>query len=164
MWFLQLRLNAKEPQSLGMNLKRYIFEDGKVTHRECKHYKKKMNAKSKNGTSSLRKYLKSCEIFKGSQKKINQMFLKASETQNGPVAAYNYKFNQEITRDCIARMIILHELPFSMVEYIGFRMLLTSLQPHIKLVKRNTTKSDCMKVFNMEKKHLYGTLVRYRDA
>ncbi|KAI3963842.1 hypothetical protein MKW92_033880 [Papaver armeniacum] len=81
------------------------------------------------------------------------MFLKASETQDGPVAAFNFKFNQEVTRDCIARMIILHELPFSFVEYICFRRVLTSLQPNIKLVKRNATKSDCIKIYQMEKKH-----------
>ncbi|KAI3974286.1 hypothetical protein MKX01_030955 [Papaver californicum] len=133
----------------------------KVTHEEYKHCK--INTKSKNGTSSLRKHLKSCEAFKGSQKQINQMFLKASETQDGPVAAYNFKFNQEVTCDCITRMIILHELPFSMVKYIGFRRLLTSLQPHIKLMKRNTTKSNRMKIFNMEKKHLYETFSKVQS-
>ncbi|KAI3885627.1 hypothetical protein MKX03_003812 [Papaver bracteatum] len=73
------------------------------------------------------------------------MFFKASETEDGTVAAFNFKFNQEVTRDCIARMIILHELPFSSVEYIGFRRVLTSLQPNIKLI------------FEIEKKHLYET-------
>ncbi|XP_026428967.1 zinc finger BED domain-containing protein RICESLEEPER 1-like [Papaver somniferum] len=125
------------------------------THGECKHCKRNIGAESKNGTSSLRKHLNSCMAYKGAQQQINQMFLKASETQDGSVAAYNFKFNQEATRDCIARMIILHELPFSFVEYIGFRRVLTSLQPNIKLVKRNTTKSDCIKIYQMEKKHLY---------
>lgn len=125
------------------------------THGECKHCKRNIGAESKNGTSSLRKHLNSCMAYKGAQQQINQMFLKASETQDGSVAAYNFKFNQEVTRDCIARMIILHELPFSFVEYIGFRRVLTSLQPNIKLVKRNTTKSDCIKIYQMEKKHLY---------
>ncbi|RZC49603.1 hypothetical protein C5167_018029 [Papaver somniferum] len=125
------------------------------THGECKHCKRNIGAESKNGTSSLRKHLNSCMAYKGAQQQINQMFLKASETQDGSVAAYNFKFNQEVTRDCIARMIILHELPFSFIEYIGFRRVLTSLQPNIKLVKRNITKSDCIKIYQMEKKHLY---------
>ncbi|KAI3967818.1 hypothetical protein MKW92_025617 [Papaver armeniacum] len=134
-----------------------VYTNGKVTHGKCKHCKTKISATSRNGTSSLRKHLKSCLVFKGTQQQINQMFFKASETEDGPVAAFNFKFNQEVTRDCIARMIILHELPFSFVEYVGFRRVLTSLQPNIKLVKRNTTKTDCMKIFKMEKKHLYET-------
>ncbi|KAI3852690.1 hypothetical protein MKX03_008718 [Papaver bracteatum] len=83
------------------------------------------------------------------------MLLKASETQDGPVDAYNFKFDQEVTRDYIARMIILHELHFSFVEYIGFIRVLTSLQPNIKLVKRNATKSNCINIYQMDKKHLY---------
>ncbi|KAI3997630.1 hypothetical protein MKX01_011047, partial [Papaver californicum] len=129
-----------------------IEEDGKVVQGKCKHCNHKLFAKSTNGTSSLNKHLKSCGLFKTAQKQLNQMFLKASVKEDGAVAAYNFKFNQEVTRDRIARMIILHELPFSMVEYVGFRMVLTSLQPNFKLVKRNTERSDCMKVYNSEKK------------
>ncbi|KAI3984966.1 hypothetical protein MKX01_004734, partial [Papaver californicum] len=122
-----------------------IEEDGIVVQGKCKHCNHKLNAKSANGTSSLNKHLKSCGLFKTEQKQLNQIFLKASVKEDGAVAAYNFKFNQEVTRDRIARMIILHELPFSMVEYVGFRMVLTSLQPNFKLVKRHTERSDCMK-------------------
>ncbi|KAI3836621.1 hypothetical protein MKW92_014969 [Papaver armeniacum] len=132
-----------------------VLVNGQVTHGKCKHCKNNITAKSTHGTSSLRKHLNCCHVYKGTQQQINQMSVKASETQDGPVAAFNFKFNQEVTRDCIARMIILHELPFSFVEYIGFRRVLTSLQPNIKLVKRNSMKSDCMKIHKMEKKHLY---------
>ncbi|MCL7027165.1 hypothetical protein MKW94_004814 [Papaver nudicaule] len=91
------------------------------------------------------------------------MYLKASEKGDGAVDAYNFKFNQEVTRDCIARMIILHELPFLFVEYIGFKRVMTSCQPNIKLVKRNTTKSDCMQVYEIEKKHLYETFSKVQS-
>ncbi|KAI3958675.1 hypothetical protein MKW98_030340, partial [Papaver atlanticum] len=73
------------------------------------------------------------------------MLLKVFEVGDGAVAAYDFKFIPEVTRDLIARMIILHELPFSMVENVGFRKVLASLQPTFKLVKRTTAKSDCMK-------------------
>ncbi|KAI3950564.1 hypothetical protein MKW92_032553 [Papaver armeniacum] len=145
----------RKTTSKAWNEFKEVFEKGKVTHGECKHCNKNISADSKNGTSSLRKHLKSCVAYKGTQQQIKQMFLKSSETQDGPVAAFNFKFNQEVTRDCIARMIILHELPFSFVEYIGFRRVLTLLQPNIKMVKRNATKSDCINIYQMEKKHLY---------
>ncbi|KAI3966467.1 hypothetical protein MKW92_031657 [Papaver armeniacum] len=102
-----------------------VFEKGKVTYGECKHCKKNISADSKNGTSSLRKHLKSCVAYKGTQPQINQMFLKA--------------------------------------KYIGFRRVLTSLQPNIKLVKRNATKSDCIKIYQMEKKHLYEIFGKVRS-
>ncbi|XP_026413341.1 uncharacterized protein LOC113309136 [Papaver somniferum] len=53
------------------------------THGECKHCKRNIGAERKNGTSSLRKHLNSCMAYKGAQQQINQMFLKASETQDG---------------------------------------------------------------------------------
>ncbi|KAI3966766.1 hypothetical protein MKW92_020641 [Papaver armeniacum] len=140
-----------------------VLVNGKVTHGKCKHCKNKITAKSTHGTSSLRKHLNCCHVYKGTQQQINQMYVKAGETQDGAVTAFNFKFNQEVTRDCIARMIILHELPFSIVEYIGFRRVLTSLQPNIKLVKRNTTKSDCMKIHKMENKNLYEIFTKVQS-
>ncbi|KAI3981871.1 hypothetical protein MKX01_041134 [Papaver californicum] len=140
-----------------------IKEDGKVVKGKCKHCNLKLCAKSANGTSSLNKHLKSYGLFKTAQKQLNQMFLKASVKENGALDAYNFNFNQEVTRDRTERMIILHELPFSMVEYLGFRMVLTSLQPNFKLVKRNTERSDCMKVYNSEKKLLYETFSKVQS-
>ncbi|XP_026414199.1 uncharacterized protein LOC113309894 [Papaver somniferum] len=63
------------------------------THGECNHCNKNIGAERKNGTSSLRKHLNCCLVYKGTQQQINQMFLKASETQDEPVAAYIFKFN-----------------------------------------------------------------------
>ncbi|KAI3848947.1 hypothetical protein MKX03_009638 [Papaver bracteatum] len=140
-----------------------VLVNGKVTHGKCKHCNNKITAKSTHGTSSLRKHLNYCHVYIGTQQQINQMFVKASETQDGAVDAFNFKFNQEVTRDCIVRMIIFHELPFSIVEYIGFRRVMTSLQPNIKLVKRNTTKSDCMKIHKMENKHLYKIFTKVQS-
>ena len=44
-------------------------------------------------------------------------------------------------------MIVLHELPFSLVEYDGFREFVSSLNPLFKMVSRTTIKLDCMKAF-----------------
>ncbi|MCL7035965.1 hypothetical protein MKW94_013976 [Papaver nudicaule] len=125
-----------------------IRENGKVVSGKCKHCNAIIGAKSENGTSALTKHLKSCGVFKKTQKKIDQIYLKAYEKGDGSVAAYNFKFNQEVTRDCIARMIISHELPFLFVEYIGFRRLLASL---FKLV------------YEIEKKHLYETFSKVQS-
>ncbi|KAI3927198.1 hypothetical protein MKW92_013536 [Papaver armeniacum] len=140
-----------------------IFVNGVVVSGKCKHCPSILGAKSENGTSSLTKHLKSCFAYQRTQKKVDQMFLKASELEDGDVAAYNFKFIPEVTRDLIARMIILHELPFYMVEYVLFGMVLSSLQPNFKLVKRTTAKTDCMKVYNYEKKLLYETFSKVQS-
>ncbi|KAI3850257.1 hypothetical protein MKX03_021172 [Papaver bracteatum] len=140
-----------------------IFEDGVVVNGKCNHCPAILCARSEYGTSSLRKHLASCFPYQRTQKKVDQMFLKASELEDGDVAAFNFKFIPEVTRDLIARIIILHEFPFSMVEYVLFRMVLSSLQPNFKLVKRTTAYSDCLKVYNYEKKLLYETFSKVQS-
>ncbi|KAI3836557.1 hypothetical protein MKX03_033045 [Papaver bracteatum] len=140
-----------------------IFEDGVVVNGKCNHCPAILCKRSEYVTSVLRKHLASCFPYQITQKKVDQMFLKASELEDGVVAAFNFKFIPEVTRDLIARMIILHEFPFFMVEFVLFRMVLSSLQPNFKLVKRTTAKLDCLKVYNYEKKLLYETFSKVQS-
>ena len=63
----------------------------------------------------------------------------------------NYQFDQARVRNKLARMVILHEYPLSMVDRIGFREFVTNFQPMFKLVTRNTLKSDILKIYNNER-------------
>ena len=54
-------------------------------------------------------------------------------------------------RNNLARMIILHEYPLSIVDHIRFREFVASLQPLFKLVSRNTLKSDILKIYDNER-------------
>jgi hypothetical protein len=65
----------------------------------------------------------------------------------------SYAFNQDIARNAVAKMIILHEYPLAMVEHIGFREFCASMQPLFKVVSRNTIKNDIMKIYNSEKEN-----------
>ncbi|XP_009797298.2 zinc finger BED domain-containing protein RICESLEEPER 2-like isoform X1 [Nicotiana sylvestris] len=47
-----------------------------------------------------------------------------------------------------AHAIILHEYPLSIVNHVGFRNFVASLQPMFKMVSRNTIKNDIIKVFD----------------
>ncbi|KAL4195302.1 hypothetical protein AMTRI_Chr05g72640 [Amborella trichopoda] len=47
---------------------------------------------------------------------------------------YNFKFEQERSRNDLAKMIILHEYPFSIVEHMGFRTSGSNLRPFFKKV------------------------------
>ena len=54
-------------------------------------------------------------------------------------------------RNNLARMVILHEYPLSIVDHIRFREFVASLQPLFKLVSRNTLKSDILKIYDNER-------------
>jgi hypothetical protein len=56
--------------------------------------------------------------------------------------------------ELICKMIIVHELPFIIVEYTWFTVLLKALNPSYKKVSRNTIKADCMKLYESEKEVL----------
>ena len=62
-----------------------------------------------------------------------------------------YQFDQNIVRNNLARMIIQHEYPLSIVDHIGFREFVKSLQPLFKLISRNTLKSDILKIYDNER-------------
>lgn len=110
-----------------------------------------MNGDSKDGTSHLKKHLDHCFSFKRSKKgqlDVGQQMIKMSEVQeDGSCVVQNFKFDQENSRIDLARMIILHKLPFRFVEYEGFRNYVKGLQPMFKMISRTTVKSDCMKIF-----------------
>ena len=62
-----------------------------------------------------------------------------------------YNFDQNVSRNELARMIILHEYPLSIVDHIGFRKYPTSLQPLFKMVSRNTIKMDILSIYEKER-------------
>ena len=61
------------------------------------------------------------------------------------------QFDQVKVRNNLARITILHEYPISIVDHIGFREFVASLQPLFKLVSRNTLKSDILKIYDNER-------------
>jgi len=70
------------------------------------------------------------------------------------VALGTWTFNQAQSRFELMMMIVLHELPFSLVEYVGFRRFVSSLNPNFKMVSRKTIHNDCLKEFVKEKRDL----------
>ena len=62
-----------------------------------------------------------------------------------------YQFDQNIVRNNLSCMIIQHEYPLSIVDHIGFREFVKSLQPLFKLISRNTLKSDILKIYDNER-------------
>ena len=58
----------------------------------------------------------------------------------------------------ITRMIVLHELALSFVEYIGFYELLNLLQPSIETISRNNIKVEILKLYDIEKTKIMSIL------
>ena len=83
---------------------------------------------------------------------MNQKILARDQNKVDSMAGVNaYNFDQNVSRNEFARMIILHEYPFSIVDHIGFRKYLTSLQPLFRMVSRNTIKKDILSIYEKER-------------
>ncbi|KAF7082686.1 hypothetical protein CFC21_086545 [Triticum aestivum] len=53
----------------------------------------------------------------------------------------------------LVRMIFVHELPFSFVEYEGFRRFVYSLNPTFEVVSRTTIRVDCLMLFHEQREN-----------
>lgn len=72
---------------------------------------------------------------------------------NTPFAAPGF-YDPVRIRELISKLIIVHELPFCIVEYNWFNILHKALNPSYKKVSRVTIRKDCMKLYESEKKVL----------
>jgi hypothetical protein len=119
----------------------------------CKSCDKKIGGDTKNGTKHLFDHISICP--KRTERGPKQAMLKVTEKKSGnrheSFVVGNYTFNQDVSRNELAKMIILHEYPIMMVNHIGFRNYSHSLQPLFKIVSRNTMKNDIMKLYESEK-------------
>ena len=57
------------------------------------------------------------------------------------------EFNQDVSRKELANFVVLHEQPLSIVDHVGFKRFVSSLQPQFNMITRNTLKSDIHKIF-----------------
>ncbi|KMS99639.1 hypothetical protein BVRB_1g022080 [Beta vulgaris subsp. vulgaris] len=105
---------------------------------KCLHCDKLMSAKGSNGTSHLRDHMVKRCIRKHQKVDIRQMFLSVSKRADGTTSVENTNFSQEISRKELANMVIVHEYPLAMVDHIGFRRFVNSLNPSFKIISRNT--------------------------
>ncbi|XP_065625311.1 zinc finger BED domain-containing protein RICESLEEPER 2-like [Quercus suber] len=123
--------------------------EGKVKA-QCHHCGKLYLGDSSQGTTHLRNHLARCPRMKFKDIR-QQVLIKQQNKVDGTTSLNNYQFDQARVRNKLARMVILHEYPLSMVDHIGFREFVTDLQPMFKLVTRNTLKSDILKIYDNER-------------
>uniref|UniRef100_A0A2N9H0X0 Cyclic nucleotide-binding domain-containing protein n=1 Tax=Fagus sylvatica TaxID=28930 RepID=A0A2N9H0X0_FAGSY len=75
----------------------------------------------------------------------------ASPSENAVQVHKRKTTSVDQVRRGLARMVILHEYPLSMVDHIGFREFVGLLQPMFKMICRNTLKRDIFKIYDNEK-------------
>jgi len=110
-------------------------------------------ANSKNGTGSMRRHMESC--VRRDTRDVGQLLMSQDK---GSLALSAKRFDAEHFRELITTAIILHDLPFSFVEYESIRATYQYLHPEIALVTRNTLKADVQKMYSREKARIRSML------
>ncbi|XP_038983217.1 zinc finger BED domain-containing protein RICESLEEPER 2-like [Phoenix dactylifera] len=121
----------------------------------------KLAWKKGGATTHLKRHLNACmprKLSKSSEdKELKQSLLSFDVTQGHAMLA-TYKYDKDKIREILAKMFIVHEYPFRMVEHQFFVLFCKALNPKFELIKRVTLRNDCMKMFAIEKQKLRSLL------
>lgn len=129
----------------------------------CNHCKKHLTASSRSGTTHLKNHLGVCMSSKRTKRKklvVRRLALKSAEAKNdGKTGGADcFQFDQELSEQDLARMIVLHGYPFGIIQHSGFKTFLRNLQPQFKLVSFETLKADCLRIYESARLKLQEVL------
>ncbi|OMO58912.1 putative Zinc finger, BED-type [Corchorus capsularis] len=150
--------SSKRSRNLTSSVWEHFTQIGGGENRSsCNYCKHELKAGGRSGTTSMRNHLASCPKENSQDiveclKKQKQLSL--TTNNDGKVRFGNFTFDQEVSRKELASSIIMHEYPLSMVDHIGFRKFVSSLQPLFKMVSRNTIKDDVLRIYGSEKERM----------
>nr|XP_009779207.1 PREDICTED: zinc finger BED domain-containing protein RICESLEEPER 2-like [Nicotiana sylvestris] len=106
----------------------------------CKYCNTRIKSTRKCGTSSLWDHIRRC------RKKPSN--LEDGGGLGGDDGIQQHYFDQDISCRKLAHAIILYEYPLSIVDHVGFRKFVASLQPLFKIVSRSTINNNILKIFD----------------
>ena len=105
-------------------------------------------------TTHLKRHLKLCTPRKatlvGKDKGPKQSLLSFDVTEGDEMLSI-FKYDKGKVREELVKMFVVHEYPFRMVEHEFFTKFCRSLNPKYELIKNQTLKLDCMKMYISEK-------------
>uniref|UniRef100_A0ACD5UTW0 Uncharacterized protein n=1 Tax=Avena sativa TaxID=4498 RepID=A0ACD5UTW0_AVESA len=120
----------------------------------------KLFAKTASGTTShWMRHLTTCDRHKLNQKSKQQKIINfqteeeeeaEGDVETPSVVNPDYCDNARI-REIICKLIIVHDMPFRIVEYKWFNILMKALNRGYKKMSRNTIRNECMKLYESEK-------------
>jgi hypothetical protein len=147
-----LQVHKRKTTSVVWNHYKRIKVDGKPKAK-CNYCQKNLLGDPKQGTSHLHDHLDRCKMrkFKDIRDMCQPILITQQNKMDGKMSLNTYHFDQDQVRRGLARMVILHEYPLSMVDHIGFREFVGLLQPMFKMICRNTLKRDIFKIYDNEK-------------
>ncbi|XP_066163781.1 zinc finger BED domain-containing protein RICESLEEPER 2-like [Oryza sativa Japonica Group] len=132
------------------------------TKAKCKYCHSLYAYKAGGATTHLVRHMNKCTPY------LNQLAKKRAQAvlnftaEKGdsdiPLIVTPSEYNHEETRKLIAKMIIVHEYPFRMVEHTWFNVVMRYLNPSYQFIGRKTIRSECLKVFHFEKENLMKSI------
>ena len=126
-------------------------DENGVGKAKCKHCNAILSAAVGSGTSHLLKHAR--KVCPGRHLRLapSQTQLKVKTKKDGStileLKAKDKEFDQEFSRKELVNMAVMHEYPLSIVDHIGFRRFVSSLNSSFKMISRSTLKRDVMKMF-----------------
>ncbi|KAM0835171.1 hypothetical protein ACQ4PT_063120 [Festuca glaucescens] len=106
-------------------------------------------------TTSLNRHMDSCPIILNkAAKQLRQGTIGFDPENPGASLIVNNEYVHEECRKIIAKMIIVHEYPFRMVEHAWFNILMNYMNASYKFIGRKSIRDECMKVYLSEKEIL----------
>ena len=134
-----------------------------VIGEKCSHFKNILAYKRGGATSHLKRHLKVCvprRVAESGNKKGPQQALLSFEVtgRSRQTLLSTYQYDKDKVRELLAKMFIVHEDPFRMVEHQLFVLFFQNLNPRYHPIKRHTLRTDCIKLFAIEKSKLKGVL------
>uniref|UniRef100_A0A8I6XFM1 BED-type domain-containing protein n=1 Tax=Hordeum vulgare subsp. vulgare TaxID=112509 RepID=A0A8I6XFM1_HORVV len=126
-----------------------VYDGNKLKEANCKHCKRIFVVARKAGTSECIRHLLVCE----ERAKVNEFLdsIKSAMPQPDPNSVEKWNYDPERAHWELVRMIVVHELPFSIVEYDGFRRSVHSLNPTFEVVSRTTIRLDSIMLFEEQR-------------
>jgi hypothetical protein len=112
-------------------------------------------------TTTLNRHLDKCTQYlnKLAQAKKNLAQGSLSFTSyGGPIVVNPTEYDHEHTRVLIAKMIIVHEYAFRMVEHKWFSILMKWMNNNYESIGRKTIKNECMKIYESKKELIKKSL------
>ncbi|KAL6631066.1 hypothetical protein ACP70R_028406 [Stipagrostis hirtigluma subsp. patula] len=120
-----------------------IYAGETLAEAKCKHCKQTFKVARDVGNSSCHRHLNSCEGKAKMEQMIDQM---KSDCLDDP-SLKDWNFKQDVSRQELVKLIVVHELPFSLVEYPKFRSFVSSLNPWFTHISRTTIRADCIATY-----------------
>ncbi|KAJ9542242.1 hypothetical protein OSB04_028748 [Centaurea solstitialis] len=140
----------KKLKSIVRNHFEQVYVDGVRRYAKCNYCNKKLTGRATDGTKHLKDHFKTCPR-RVTRDIRQQILVQDQKALDGKASLSKYFFNGELSRDDLAKMIVVHDYPLSMVEHYYFRKYSEGLQPFFKVPCRKTTKSDIMKIYEKQR-------------